>query len=246
MCEPGTPFPVNISANFGLPSVEQPVMTKDEITRPEPGTLPARISFVEQNDGSAGYYVRFKDVPENSPSGGEPERKYVPILQYESQDEALQAAIEHRNRRAEKLGLPIEATQGPHTEEAREQMSSYHNRLGLRGLGLSLDNSAGTIYPQLVAMWTDKDGQEKVRRGMASRGIWATVELLVPYLQEHIHTEKTEEELARRGSEGTARRLAAIAVDSSKKAQVRRRIEVLFERWSKGSDRDRELIEQVR
>ena len=95
-------------------------LTKDEITRPEPGSLPPRISFIEQEGGSAGYYVRFKDIPEDSPLGGEPERKYVPILQHESQKAALQAAIEHRNRRAEELGLPIEASQGPHTEEARE------------------------------------------------------------------------------------------------------------------------------
>lgn len=153
-------------------------LTKDEITRPEPGSLPPRISFIEQEGGSAGYYVRFKDIPEDSPSGGEPERKYIPILQHESQKAALQAAIEHRNRRAEELGLPIEASQGPHTEEAREQMSGTLGRLGLRGLGLSLEKSTGTVYPQLVAMWTDEGGQRQVSRGMASRGIWRAAELL--------------------------------------------------------------------
>lgn len=219
-------------------------MTKDEITRPEPGSLPARISFIEQEGGSAGYYVRFKDVPEDAPSGGEPERKYIPILQYETQEEALQAAIDYRDRRAEELGLPIEAAQGPHTEEAREQMSESHNRLGLRGLGLALSWNGGTVYPVLSALWTEEKGQqEQVSRGMASRGIWETVELLVPYLQEHIHTEKTEEELARRGAEGTARRLVAIARNPDRDRQVRRRVESLLERWAGESGRDRAVIE---
>lgn len=127
-------------------------MRKSDITRPETGSLPARISFIEQTDGSAGYYVRFKDIPEDGATGGEPERKYIPILQYETQEDALRAAIEYRNQRAEELGLAIETCRGPHTEEARELMSGYHNRLGLRGLGLSLDNSGGTIYPQLTAI----------------------------------------------------------------------------------------------
>lgn len=86
-------------------------MTKDEITRPEPGSLPAQISFIEQTDGSTGYYVRFKDVPEDA--GEEPERKYIPILQHETQEEALQAAIDYRDRRAKELGLPVDARQGP-------------------------------------------------------------------------------------------------------------------------------------
>ena len=221
-------------------------MTKDEIDPPEPGTLPSRISFIEQMGGSAGYYVRFKDVPEDhlGEEGG-PVRKYVPILQYETQEEALQAAIAYRDRRAEELGLPIEAHQGPHTEAARKQMSGHHNRLGLRGLGLSLDNRAGTIYPQLTAMWTGEEGQEKVKRGLASRGIWKAVELLVPYLQEHIHTESTEENLARRGAEGTARWLAQVAADPGREPHVHRRIEALFERWSKRSDRDRALIKRT-
>lgn len=218
-------------------------MTKDEITRPEPGSLPARISFIEQADGSAGYYVRFKDVPKGSPTGGEPERKYVPILQHETQEEALQAAIEYRNRRAEELGLPIEAHQGPHTEGTREQMSDYHNRLGLRGLGLSLDNRAGTVYPQLTAMWSEEDGQRQVKRGMASRGIWEAVEELAGYLREHIHTETPEEELERRGAKGAARRLVAIARDPERDQQVRRRIELLLERWAGESGRDRAVIE---
>lgn len=219
-------------------------MRKDDITRPEPGSLPARISFIEQEDGSAGYYVRFKDVPEEAPCGGEPERKYIPILQYESQEEALQAAIEYRDRRAEELGLPIEAHQGPHTEETREKMSDYRNQLGLQGLGLSLENNAGTVYPQLTAMWTEEKGnQQQVSRGMASRGIWQTVELLAGYLQEHIHTETPEEELARRGAEGTARRLVAIAHDPDRDQQVRQRIESLLERWAGESGRDRAVIE---
>ena len=219
-------------------------MKKDDITRPEPGSLPARISFIEQTGGSAGYYVRFKDIPEDGATGGAPERKYIPILQYETQEEALQAAIKYRDRRAKELGLPVEASQGPHTEEGREQMSDHHNQLGLRGLGLSLENNAGTVYPQLTAMWTEEEeNQQQVSRGMASRGIWQTVELLAGYLQEHIHTETPEEELARRGAEGTARRLVAIARDPDRDQQVRRRIKSLLERWAEESGRDRAVIE---
>lgn len=221
-------------------------MTKDEISRPEPGSLPARISFIEQRGGSAGYYVRFKDVTESPPSGGEPERKYIPILQYESQDEALQAAINYRNRRAKELGLPVQAHQGPHTEDARKQMSEYHNRLGLRGLGLSLDNRAGTTYPQLTAMWSEEDGQRQVRRGMASRGIWETVEELTSHLQEHIHTGTSEEELARRGATGAARRLVVVAENPDVETSVRQRIETLLQRWSSQSERDRKTINRVR
>lgn len=219
-------------------------MKKDDITRPEPGSLPARISFIEQDGGSAGYYVRFKDIPEDATTGGEPERKYIPILQHETQEEALQAAIEYRDRRAEELGLPTQAHQGPHTEEAREQMSESHNRLGLRGLGLALSKKGGTVYPVLSALWTEQKGnQQRVSRGMASRGIFETVEKLVPYLQKHIHTGKTEEELARRGAEGTTRRLVAIARDPDQDRQVRQRIESLLERWAEESRRDRAVIE---
>jgi Integrase core domain. len=77
-------------------------------------------------------------------------------------------------------------------------MPDYHNRLGLRRLGLSLDNRAGTVYPQLTAMWGEEDGQRQVKRGMASRGIWEAVEELTGYLREHIHTETPEEELEER------------------------------------------------
>lgn len=108
-------------------------MTKDEITRPEPGSLPAHISFIEQTDGSAGYYVRFKDVPEDA--GGEPERKYIPILQHETQEKALRAAIDYRDRRAEELRLPVEARRGPHTEEAREQTSESQGSSRAPGTG---------------------------------------------------------------------------------------------------------------
>ena len=103
--------------------MSETALAKDNITRPESGSLPARISFIEQMDGSAGYYVRFKDVPEDSPSGGKPERKYIPILQHETQEEVPQAAIDYRDRRAKELGLPVDARLGPHTEAAREQMS---------------------------------------------------------------------------------------------------------------------------
>lgn len=80
---------------------------------------------------------------------------------------------------------------------------------------------------------------------MASRGIWSTVELLVPHLQQHIHTEKTEEELARRGAEGTARRLAHIAADPDRESHVCRRIEALFERWADQDPRDEALLEEL-
>lgn len=205
-------------------------MTKDEITRPEPGSLPARISFIEQADGSAGYYIRFKDVPEEAPSGGEPERKYIPVLQYETQEKALQAAIDYRNRRARELGLPVQAHQGRHTEETREEMSNHHNRLGLRGLELSLDDRAGTVYPQPTAMWTEEDGQRQVRRGVASRGIWKAVEELTSYLKEHIHINSSEDELARRGAKGAAQRLVKVANDPERKDRVRQRIKTLFRR----------------
>jgi hypothetical protein len=88
-----------------------------------------------------------------------------------TQEETLQAAIAYRDRRAEELGLEAKPHRGPHTEAARKQMSGHHNRLGLQGLGLSLDNLAGIIYPQLTAMWTGEEGQKKVKRGLASRGI---------------------------------------------------------------------------
>jgi hypothetical protein len=224
-------------------------MTKDEINRPEPGSLPARISFIEQTGGSAGYYVRFKDVPEEVPSedslsGGEPERKYIPILQHETQEEALQAAIQYRDRRAEELGLPIQPSRGPHTEETREQMSDSHNRLGLRGLGLALSQEGGTVYPVLTVMWTGENGdQQKVSRAMASRGIGKTVEELAAYLQEHIHTETSEEELTRRGAKGAAHRLVAIARAPERDQEVRRRIESLLKRWSGERERDRAVIE---
>ena len=226
--------------------MSETALAKDNITRPEPGSPPARISFIEQMDGSAGYYVRFKDVPEGSPSGGKPERKYIPILQHETQEEALQAAINDRNRRAKELGLPAEPHRGPHTEETREEMSRSHNRLGLWGLGLTLDNSAGTIYPQLTAMWTGEEGQEKVKRGLASRGIWGAAQLLAPYLQEHIHTEISEEVLARRGAEGAVRRLVSIARDPSREESVHRRIESLLDRWAEQKKRDQKIIEACR
>jgi len=122
-------------------------MEKEDIERPEPDSLPPRISFIEQMDGSAGYYVRFKDVQE-----GDPIRKYVPILQYDSQEEALQAAIDYRDRTAEELGLPVRPRRLPHPKEAKEKMSRSHNRTGLRGLGLSIDQSQGTFYPVLRAL----------------------------------------------------------------------------------------------
>jgi hypothetical protein len=123
-------------------------------------------------------------------------------------------------------------------------MSGSHNRLGLRGLGLALSPDGGTVYPVLTAMWTDENGdQQKVSRAMASRGIWNTVELLAGYLQKHIHTETSEEELTRRGAKGAAHRLVTIARAPERDQEVRRRIESLLKRWSGESERDRAVIE---
>jgi hypothetical protein len=61
-----------------------------------------------------------------------------------------------------------------------------------------------------------------------------------------LHTETPEEELARRGAEGAARRLVVIGRDPGRDASACRRIESLIERWSKESDRDRELIRKAR
>lgn len=77
-------------------------MNKEDLERPEPGSHPPRISFVEQMGGSAGYYVRYQSVPEEE---GDPIEKYIPILQFDSQKEALQAALDYRDRKAEELGL---------------------------------------------------------------------------------------------------------------------------------------------
>jgi type II secretory pathway component PulM len=213
---------------------------KEDIEPPGPGELPPRISFIEQMGGSAGYYVRFKDVP----AGEKPIRKYIPILQFESQEKALQAAIEYRDRKAGELGLPAQ-TERSHPEDAKERMSRSHNRLGLRGLGLTLQNKRNQFYPVLTAQWTGKNGQEKVRRSMTSRGLHGTMEELVPHLQENLHPEKTEEELIRKGAEGAARLLLTIAAGEEPESSKRRRLQSLFQRWSGRHDRDREIIERV-
>jgi hypothetical protein len=169
-------------------------MGKEDIDRPEPGSLPLRISSIEQMGGSAGYNVRFKDISEEE---GGPVRKYVPTLQHESQEEALRAAIEYRGRKAEDLGLPADPKRvpSPHSEEAKERMSGSHDRTGLRGLGLSVDKSRGPSYPILSALWSEESGQRKVSRGMVSHGLHGTMEELAPHLQEYLHPDATEEEL---------------------------------------------------
>jgi hypothetical protein len=236
-------------------------MEKSDIERPEPGSLPPRISFIEQMGGSAGYYVRFKEVPEEDhpeedhPEEGHPEeghleergpiRKYIPILQYESQEEALQAAIRYRDRKAEELGVPTCPERTPHSEETKEKMSDYHNRMGLRGLGFTFDWENGKAYPQLRALWSEEEGQEKVTRAMTQRGIYASVEALAPYLQKHVHPSRTEEEITRRGAKGAARRLLQIKEDADPMTQKRKRIELLFERWASENPRDRELLEEL-
>jgi hypothetical protein len=196
--------------------------------------------------GSAGYYVRFKDLSEGylEEEGG-PIRKYVPILQFDSQEEALQAAIEYRNRKAGELGLPREPQRLPHPEEAKEKMSESHNRLGLRGLGLSFTWRNGTGYPALRAMWSEENGQEAVTRAMTQRGIYASVEALAPYLKEHVHPSLSEEEISRRGARGAARRLLQIKEDADPESQERKRIESLLERWASENPKDRELLEEL-
>jgi len=219
---------------------------KEDIDRPEPGTLPPRISFVEQMGGSAGYYVRFKDIPsEGSPEEVGPIRKYVPILQYDSQDEALQAAIEYRDQKAKELDVPITPERFPHSGEAREKMSDSHNRLGLRGLGLTFTWQNGTAYPELSVMWSEEGGQKKVSRGMTSRGLLGTMKELAPHLEKHLHPGVPEEKLIERGAEGTARLLIKIAESAETDSQKRGRIKSLLERWMEEDPRDRDLLENL-
>ena len=222
-------------------------MKKENIERPEPGSLPSRISFVEQMGGTAGYYVRFQSVPEEK---GGPVQKYVPILQFDSQEEALQAAIQYRDRKARELSLPTEPEQFPHPEETRKKMSDSHNRIGLRGLGLTFTWKNGTAYPELSAMWSGEGGHTKVSRGMTSRGLHGAMEELVPYLKEHLHPETEEGVLLRKGAEGAARLLLRIAGREAEDrkgsaGQKRRRIEALFERWAKRGPRDRALLQEL-
>ena len=217
-------------------------MNKEEIDRPEPGSLPPRISFIEQMGGSAGYYVRFKGVDEEE---GGPVRKYVPILQFESQEKALQAAIEYRDQKAKEMGLPVEPERFPHPEEAKKKMSESHNRIGLRGLGFTFTWKNGTPYPELTAMWTEEEGQKQRSRAMTSRGICAAVEELAPELKEHLHPEKSEDELAWRGAEGVARLLLRIAADPGAESRKRECIEELFGRWAGRYRKDQALFRRL-
>ena len=218
-------------------------MKKREIESPEPGTLPPRISFIEQMGGSAGYYVRFQNVPEEK---GGPVEKYVSVLRFDRQEEALQAAIAYRDRKAKELGLPKEPEPSPHSDEVREKMSDAHNRTGLRGLGLTFNRKSGTVYPTLTALWSEEGGQRQVSRGMTSRGIYKTMEELTPYLKEHLHPDVSEEELIHKGAEGTARLLLTIADRAEPESQKRKRILSLIERWSAKSERDQDVIERAR
>ena len=216
-------------------------MDKSDIDHPEPGTLPPRISFVEQMGGSAGYYVRFRDVPKEE---GGPIQKYVPILQFDSQEEALEAAIQYRNATAREHGVEPEPSgeRPAHSDQAREKMSESHNRTGLRGLGLTLSNSKGTLYPILRALWSEEGSQQTVTRSTVQRGIWNTVEELVPHLKEHIHENASEEELLRRGAEGAARCLQEICRSAPPNSRKRKRLESLFEKWAGQNPKDRALL----
>lgn len=216
-------------------------MDKSDIDRPKPGTLPPRISFVEQRGGSAGYYVRFRDIPKEEDG---PVQKYFAILQFESQEAALRAAIQYRNEVARKHGVAQEppAENRSHSDGVRKKMSDSHNRTGLRGLGLTLSNSNGTFYPILRALWSDEDGQQKVTRSAVQRGIWQAVEELVPHLREHVHEDASEEELLRRGAKGVADCLQQICQSASPDSKKRKRLESLFEKWSRDNPEDRSLF----
>ena len=80
---------------------------------------------------------------------------------------------------------------------------------------------------------------------MTQRGIYASVEALVPYLQQHVHPSLSEEEIARRGSEGAARRLLQIKEDASPESQEQKRIESLLEKWASENPKDRDLLKEL-
>ena len=219
-------------------------MDKSDIEHPDPGTLPPRISFIEQMGGSAGYYVRFQDIPEDE---GGPVQKYVPILQHKSQGAALKEALRRRDDIAERYGVDPEPSRGNrgHSDQAREKMANSHNRTGLRGLGLTLSNSKGTLYPILRALWSEEGNQQTVTRSTVQRGIWNTVEELVPHLKEQIHENASEEELLRRGAEGAARCLQEICRSAPPNSRKRKRLESLFERWANQNKKDQDLLSEA-
>ena len=149
-------------------------MTKDEITRPEPGSLPAHISFIEQTEASSN-----RPMGRPATTSGS---KTCPKMPEGSRNESTSPFFSMRPRKRPSGPQSTTATAGPRSFGSRSRPAEVpisrrpasrcqsHNRLGLRGLGLSLDNSAGTIYLQLVAMWTGEEVQEKVQRGMGAGG----------------------------------------------------------------------------
>jgi hypothetical protein len=191
--------------------------------------------------GSAGYYVRFRDIPEEE---GGPVQKYIAILQFDSQEKALEAAVQYRNETAREYGIDPEPSgkRPAHSDDVREKMSESHNRMGLRGLRLTLSNSKGTFYPIFKALWSEEGRQQRVTRSTVQRGIWNTVEELVPYLKEHIHEYTPEEELLRVGAEGAAQCLQEICRSAAPNSKKRKRLESLFEKWARENRKDRELL----
>ena len=150
--------------------MSETALAKDNITRPEPGSLPARISFIEQMDGSAGYYVRFKDVPEDSPSEASPSESTSPFFSMGPRKRPSGPQSTTGTAAPRSWAFRSTPAEVPIPRRPASKCPNRKGRLGLRGLGLSLDNSAGTIYPQLVAMWTGEEVQEKVQRGMGAGG----------------------------------------------------------------------------
>jgi hypothetical protein len=80
---------------------------------------------------------------------------------------------------------------------------------------------------------------------MTQRGIYATVDALAPYLQEHVHPFLSEEEIARRGAKSAAQCLLQIKDGASPESKERKRIESLLERWASENPKDRGLLKGV-
>jgi hypothetical protein len=80
---------------------------------------------------------------------------------------------------------------------------------------------------------------------MTSRGLHGTMEELAPHLKEHLHPEKTEEELIREGVEEAARLLLNIAAGEEPSGSRQKRIESLLQCWADQYSRDREILRRV-
>jgi hypothetical protein len=94
-------------------------------------------------------------------------------------------------------------------------------------------------------MWSEEGGQKKVSRAMTSRGLYGTMEALVPFLKERLHPEAKEETLVREGAGGAAHLLLRIAGREAPKSRKRKRIEELFGRWAERYSKDRALLRRL-